>query len=344
MKKLICVLLAVCLLCSCVGKPIEPTVTTEATTTLPPVTEPAVPTTVIEKEATILGKFMGSFLTVRMSPNPLPHDLPHIEVFSSYSEVESYYNSNIDTYFTGQKFTMTCYSFTDEYLENCDIVMLVIEEPSTYISHRSDVISVTDNIATFNLERHIPENAPTRQGAVYHLIYTVPKGSFNGIDCENAKVNIKEVIDDVNTDVFDTERFRYIYPEFWPNVLQVEAISQNALPSINVLNTYGEMLGFYESYKQDFNLDSEFLSQIGSHYNEQHFEDYVVIMAILPFDKNRPTPNVSNMFLYNLEVFLIIENLPAQVANQDLWWHIVGVSVSKNDLEGINLKEINIGS
>lgn len=344
MKKLICLLLAVCLLCSCTNTTIEPTVTDTITTTTPTVTEPPTPTTIIDQEETLLGEFLGSYLTMRLSQNPLPHELPHLEVFTSYSEVENYFNSNVGNYFMGQKFTMSCYSFNDEYLANCDIVMLVIEEPSTYISHKSDVIRLKSGVATFNLERHIPETAPEREGAVYHLVYSVPKGSFDGVDCESVSVNITEFLDEQNTDVFDAERFRYIYPEFWPYVQKASALVENPSPSISVIHSYDEILSFYQSNKNTFNLDEEFLRFIGSIYNEQHFEDYVLILAVLPFDKTKPKPVVSELFLYNLQVFLTIDNLPQEVPNENIQWRIVEISVVKSDLEGINLKEINIAS
>ncbi|MBR5121439.1 MAG: hypothetical protein IKU89_02705 [Oscillospiraceae bacterium] len=344
MKKLICLILAVCLLCSCTNTTIEPTVTDTTTTTTLPTTEAPTPTTVIEAEETLLGDFLGSYLTMRLSQNPLPHELPHLEVFTSYSEVESYFNFNVNHYFMGQKFTMSCYSFNDEYLANCDIVMLVIEEQSAYISHKSDVIRIKNGVATFNLERHIPETAPEREGAVYHLVYSVPKGSFDGVDCENVVVNITEVLDEQNTDVFDAERFRYIYPEFWPYVQNASALVEAPSPNISVIHTYDEILSFYQSNKNTFNLDEEFLRFIGSIYNERHFEDYVLILAILPFDKTKPKPVVSELFLYNLQVFLTIDNLPQEVPNENVQWRIVEISVVKSDLDGINLREINIAS
>ncbi len=269
-------------------------------------------------------------------------ELPYLIKFSSYSMVEDYFYSHERDFFFGARFTVACASFSDDYLAGNDVMMLVIDEPSTYASFECKNITVENGKTVFDIERHIPQNAPQGESIAYHLVFCAPKGSYDYIDPDNFDVNITEVTDNEPSEVFDAERFRYTYPEFWPSTHKADALTE-ASPLIMSAHSYDELLGFYESKKNDFDLDSDFLPQIGSPYNEELFNDYVVLMALLPFDSRLPAPRISNVFVYNMKIWITIDNYTEQIPEENTVWYLVTAAVAKRDLEGVNLNEFNIG-
>ncbi len=287
------------------------------------------------------GEAFGAYLTTYHSSEYI-EELPYLVKFSSYSEVENYFYTCERDFFFGARFTVACASFTDDYLAQNDVMMLVIEEPSTYASFVCKGVSIENGKTVFDIERHIPQNAPQGQNIAYHLVFRAPKGSYDLIDSGNFSVNISEVIDNKPNEVFDAERFRYTFPEFWPSTHKTDALTE-ASPLIMSAHTYDELLGFYESKKDDFDLDSEFLPQIGFSYNEELFNDYVVLMALLPFDSRYNPPRISNVFVYNMKIWITIDNYTEQIPEEYTVWYLVTAAVAKRDLDGVNLNEFNIG-
>lgn len=266
---------------------------------------------------------------------------PYLVKFSSYSEVEEYFYSHERDFFFGARFTIACASFSDDYLADNDVMMLVIDEPSTYASFECKEVTVENGKTVFNIERHIPQSAPQGQSIAYHLVFSAPKGSYDYVDPDNFSVNITEVTDDDNSGVFDAERFRYIYPEFWPSSHKANALAEVS-PVILSIHSYDELLGFYESRKSDFDLDSEFLPQIGFSYTEELFNDYVLLMVLMPFDSRYP-PRIEDVFVYNMKIWISINGYTEQIPEENTMWYLVTAAVAKRDLEGVNLNEFNIG-
>lgn len=269
-------------------------------------------------------------------------ELPYLVKFSSYSMVEDYFYSHERDFFFGARFTVACASFSDDYLAGNDVMMLVINEPSTYASFECKNVTVENGKTVFDIERHIPQNAPQGESIAYHLVFCAPKGSYDYIDPDNFSVNITEVIDNEISEVFDAERFRYTYPEFWPSSHKADALTEVS-PVIVSIHSYDELLGFYESHKSDFDLDSEFLPQIGFPYTEELFNDYVLLMALMPFDSRYPAPRINNVFVYNMKIWISINGYTEQIPEENTVWYLVTAAVAKRDLEGVNLNEFNIG-
>lgn len=286
-------------------------------------------------------ELFSAYLT-SYTPSRYTDGFPRLVRFSSYSEVESYFYGYEKAFFFGARFTVACASFTDDFLAENDVMMLIIDEPSAYASFTYNDITVENGKSKFRLERHIPQDAPISENIAYHLVFCAPKGSYDKIDPESFDVEITEIIDSESSNVFDAERFRYTYPEFWPSSHKTDALTQ-AAPMIATVHSYDELLGFYESKKKDFDLDSEFLPQIGFSYTEELFNDYVVLMAMLPFDSRSPAPRITNVFVYNMKIWITIDYYAEQIPEENTVWYLVTAAVAKRDIEGINLNEFNIG-
>lgn len=347
MKKIIILFTALAILCGCSvqsdlpGNSLSSADVSDKSSTFDMLADDPIPSSSSEPTEQI-GSFYGSFLT--MYNRREEYDFPYVALFHSFSELEQYFYSREISYMFGKRFTMTCASFNkDEFFKDNDVLMLVISEPSTYVSHTADGIGIAaDGSSVFNITRHIPEDAPLSEMIIFHLVFTVPKGSFNNISPENFTVSIDEKIDRENTGVFDAERYRYIYPEFWAFTHPANAIAETT-PVIDSIQSYEELLGFYESYKNTFDLDSDFLKYIGAVYDEEMFEDNVLLLAVLPCDRKLPKPSVSDLFVYNLEIFITIDNLPEQTPADSTKWYLFAVVMNKKNLSGVKLGEFNIG-
>ncbi len=336
---LACILAAAICLTSCGGDsiPDETAVTSVKSgevTTAPPATTAA--------DGTISAQLYGSYLTMYQN-NELDGSFPYAKIFHSYKDIEDYFYPSERYFMFGRRFTIACAEFTDDYFASNDVMMIVINEPSTYASYSLDSLKAQDGGVNVQITRHLPQDAPTSNDIVYHLIITAPKGSFDGIDQSKLTVDITQVTDAENTDVFDAERFRYLYPEFWPATYPANALIENPHPVIDSIQSYDELLGFYETYKDDFDLDEDFLRYIGPVYDEAMFNDYVLLLAVLPFDGRLPEPSVSELFVYNLQIYISVENLPEESLTEYTRWYLLAIAVSKNDLDGVNLTEFNIG-
>lgn len=284
----------------------------------------------------------GSYLTMFTGTDSEP-EYPYAVRLTSYYEVEKYYYENERQFFFGARFTTAMASFSDEFLRDSEVLILAVSDPSAYTSFVFSGIEIKDGRTVFTIERHTPENAPERQSIAYHLVFTAPKGGFELIDTENIELELVTVIDPVIEDVNDAERFRYVYPEFWPFSYQAPALSDDPMPVVASVNSYNELLGFYESYKEEFDLDLEFFSSIGPLYSENLFRDYVVLIAILPYDTRSSPPVVSELFVYNLSIWMTLDSYTDEIPKSSTGWVLLSAAVQKNQLEGVNLKEIYIG-
>ena len=47
--------------------------------------------------------------------------------------------------------------------------------------------------------------------------------------------------------------------------------------------------------------------------------------------------------MYNLQIYISVENLPEESLTEYTRWYLLAIAVSKNDLDGVNLTEFNIG-
>ena len=293
-------------------------------------------------EGSIPSSLYGSYLTMYSGEDEL--EFPYIRLFDSYEDIEDYFYPSERYFRFGKRFTMACASFNDEFFAENDVMMLVIKEDSTYVSHSLDNISEADGKTNIAITRHIDSDATeSNSEAVYHLILTAPKGAFSEISADNFSLTINEVQDAENSQALDAERFRYVYPEFWPQVYSSDATSDDSVPVIDSIQSYDELLGFYDSYKDDFDLDNQFLRYIGPVYDEAMFDDYILLIAVLPYDDRLPRPVVSELFVYNNQIYISIDNLTYDVPPEEEMWYLTAVAVSKRDLDGVNLKEFNIG-
>ncbi len=290
------------------------------------------------------GSFYGSFLTMVLTSNDT-NVYPMAYVMHSYSEVEEYYYTTERTYSFGARFTITMASFTDDYFEDNDVLIVVISEPSVYVSHSVDGMELfEDGSFRISLTRHIPEDAPLSDGTVYHLVFTAPKGGFDDIDTEHVSVDVTEIIDSESMGAYDSERFTYVYPEYWAFTFKTPALATNVSTHVDALETYDEMLGFYETYKGDFDLDTLFVKYFGAVFDEAMFEEYVLFVMVLPFDRTLSKPSVTDVFIYNRQIFVTVENLTYDFDEANTLWYLLAIAVDRSSLEGVDLAAINIGA
>ncbi len=289
------------------------------------------------------GSFYGSFLTMVLAYEGAD-SYPKSFIMHSYSEVEEYYYATERTYSFGARFTITMASFSDEFFEDNDVLVVVISEPSTYVSHSVDEMELfQDGSFVIRLTRHIPDDAPLSDGTIYHLVFTAPKGGFDDIDTDNVSVEITELIDDENVGAYDSERFIYRYPEYWPFTFKTSALTDDVSTHVDSLETYEEMLGFYETYKDEFDLDSTFVKYFGSVFDDEMFEEYVLLIMVLPFDNSLSKPEVTDVFIYNYQIFVTVDNLSYSFDEANTQWYLLAVAIDRSSLENVNLGAINIG-
>ncbi|MCD7823260.1 MAG: hypothetical protein LUG86_04495 [Oscillospiraceae bacterium] len=288
------------------------------------------------------GSFYGSFLTMVLVSNDT-NDYPMAYVMHSYSEVEEYYYATERTYSFGARFTITMASFSDEFFEDNDVLIVVISEPSIYVSHSvEDMELYDDGSFVIGLTRHIPDDAPLSDGTIYHLVFTAPKGGFDDIDPENVTVDVTELIDDSSMGAYDSERFTYVYPEYWPFTFKTPALIDDVDITVDALETYDEMLSFYETHKGEFDLDNMFVKYFGAVFDNAMYEEYVLFVMVLPFDKTLSKPSVSDVFIYNRQIFMTVENLTYDFDEANTQWYLLAVAVDRSSLENVDLDSINI--
>ncbi|MCC8130786.1 MAG: hypothetical protein LIO72_03450 [Ruminococcus sp.] len=333
-----CLILLTTLFTGCSNVKDEPEVTEEVTEDATADPEDVISISGVEHD----GSFYGSFLTMVLSYDSAD-SYPKAYIMHSYSEIEEYYYATERIYSFGARFTITMASFTDDFFEDNDVMIVVISEPSTYVSHSvEDMELLSDGAFNISITRHIPENAPLSDGTIYHLVFTAPKGGFDDVDVDKVSVDITELIDDDNVGAFGSERFIYNYPEFWPFTFKTPALVDDVEPTVDSLETYEEMLGFYETHKGEFDLDTMFVKYFGAVFDEEMFEEYVLLVMVLPFDKTLSKPEVTDVFIYNYQIFVTIDNLTYDFSEDNVQWYLLAVAVDRSSLENVDLMAINI--
>ncbi len=291
-------------------------------------------------ETRSVGTLYGSYLTMFYGTGSLDSfGLPYIKVFHSYNEVEGYYDSTYKNFWYGVRFTDAMASFTDEFFEENDVLILTLDEPSTYLNHTAEPIEVTEDEIRINITRHIKENAP-RSPAQYHLIFTAPRGSFDGIAGKSLSLDISEVTDSENT-AFDAERFRIYYPEYWNFCYRADALADNPEVVVDAINSYGELVYFYDAYSSEFDLESEFREYVGTLYNMDAFERYVILATIIPCADGEE-PVTAEAFVNNLEIYLEIKANLTEPGDEPEACYLLLTAIERSDLEGVNLEWFNL--
>lgn len=287
-----------------------------------------------------VGQLYGSFLTMYLglSPENMPN-LPYIRVFHSYNDVETYFDSTYKDFWYGTRFTVAMASFTDEFFKENDVMILAINEPSSYLNHTAEPILVGKDEIKVNIVRHIQENAPLSP-TQYHLIFTAPRGSFDGIDGKTLTLDISEVIDSENT-ALDAERFRIYYPEFWNFCYRADALTDNPQVVVDAINSYDELVYFYDRYSSEFDLESDFRKYVGTLYNMDAFERYVILATIIPCSDNTE-PATSEAFVNNLQIYLEINaDIPGEDEKPQACYLLL-TAIERSDLQGVNLDWFNL--
>ncbi|MBQ8624189.1 MAG: hypothetical protein IJ424_07470 [Oscillospiraceae bacterium] len=347
MKRILALLLAVlvCItLCSCKDDKHDKTdissVTDSTTENVPDnvvsqtLPQPDDETVVINTSA----KLYGSYLTMCSDESI---EYPYIKVFENYGEVSEYYESNSESFLFGRKFTLACASFNDSFLKENDVMMLVLSEDSSYINHKVTQVAVTADGVKFEIERHMPLEAP-KSNTQYHLIFTAPKGTFDGVEDLSFDINMTDIIDKADDQTFDAERYRMIYPEFYPFVYRADAKGE-AETVVDTINSYAELISFYEQYNDEYDLEYKFKKHVGTLYDEKSFfNEYVLLAIIVPSKNMGEGISVDELFIYNLEIYMSVENTSPAVVSDNTECYVLATAVAKSDLDGVNLEWFNI--
>ncbi len=284
-------------------------------------------------------EFYGSFLTMETTGNHSELEDSYFEVLTDYSQIEDYYDSGSRYYIYGKKFTLAMASFNDEFMADHDILILVLKEPSTYITHDIASITESDGKTVFEISRLIIENA-TMSDTYYHLVFIGNKGTFDDIKELDFTVDIAQTVTKEKYAANDAEIYLYSYPEFWPFVYQTTALS-TPTTEIDTIKTYDQLISYYEQHKDDYELDS-FKKHIGSLYDESMFNDYILLMVLMPYDNNKETPEIDRLFVYNSEIYISIGNSSDAVISSTTSSCLLVTAVSKSDLQGVDLGVFNI--
>ena len=287
------------------------------------------------------GEFYGSFLTMYLGSTPPDmRGMPYVKVFHSQEEVENYYDTTYEDFFYGTVFTMSMASFTDEFFESFDMMILVIDEPSSYLNHTADPIEISDDEIKINIVRHIQEDAPMSP-TQYHLIFIAPRGSFDGIDGKKLSLEISEVTDTLNT-AFDSERYRMYYPEYWNFCYRTDAVTEDPQVVVDAISSYDELVYFFDRYGADFDFESEFRKHVGTLYNMDAFERYVILATIIPCAHEKPEPETTEAFVNNREIYLTIAAEQPEEGEKPEACYLLLTAIERSELQGVHLEWFNL--
>ena len=310
----------------------KPNVVSENINTLPPQ---------IDGEPYQVGELYGSYLTMYIGHVPAEYrGVPYMRVFDTYQEVSDYFDETVEDYLYGKRFTLALASFTDEFLAENDVMIVSINEPSSYVNHTAEPLTVTENEVMVNITRHIRENAPLND-TQYHLVFTAPNGGFDGIRDKELKINISEIIDPENSSAFDAERYRLYYPEYLNFCYRADALTNDPKITLRTITDYEALVFFYEDYKEVFDLDSEFRQYISTLYNWEICERYVLIITLIPC-ATTVKPTARGFFVNNLEMYMTIDADQPQFGESPAACYLLLTAVEKSDLQGVNLESVNI--
>lgn len=290
-----------------------------------------------------VGELYGSYLTMYLGHTPSEYrGLPYIKLLKNYSEVEEYYNSTMESFLYGARFTIAMASFTDDYLADKDVLIAAINEPSSYVNHTAEPVEITDDEVKLKIIRHIPEACP-KQDTQYHLVFTAPKGSFDGIDQKKLSLDISEVVDPENSSAFDAERFRIFYPEYWNFCYRADAVTDTPEVAVAAIGSYEELTTyFFDKYSADYDLDSNFKPVVGTLYNWEVFERYFIIATIIPVSDEKTEPITSELFVNNLEIYITVDAKLPKAGKKPKACYLLLTAIEKSDLEGVDLSRVNL--
>ena len=338
LKRIFAALLAALtlLLCGCqdITEHYQPdTVTMDLPTPEPPVPD--------DDGVYTVGELYGSYITMYIGHTPADvRGVPYIKTLTTYAEVEEYFDSTVDEHVYGRLFSMAMASFDDDFLAENDVLVLALEEPSSYINHSAKPIEISPEKVTINLERHIPEASP-QLPTEYHLIFTAPKGGFSGIADQPLELNISEVIDRDNNSAFDADIYRIFRPGHTSFCYRADALTNTAGVVVDTIQSYDELVYFYNTYKNDFDLDSEFRGMIGTLYNWEICESYVLLATIIPC-RSETEPEITDMFVNNLELFMTVEADEVLAGEKPAACYLLLTGIERRNLTGVDLGVLNL--
>lgn len=289
----------------------------------------------------LVGELYGSFLTMYIGRTPAEErGLPYIKVLNSYAEVEEYYDTTVKEHVYGRLFFEAMVSFTDEFLAENDVLILALEEPSSYINHTAEPIAISDDRVSISVTRHAPEEAPMLS-TEYRLIFTAPKGSFAGVNELPLELSISEVVDKDNNSAFDADLFRIYRPDFTTFCYRADLIQGDTGVIVDAIDSYDELVYFYDKYKDDFDLDSEFRADIRSLYNWELFDSYIFIATMIPC-ASETEPQITDLFINNLELFLTVDADALSDGEKPSACYLLLAGIERRELAGVDLGLLNL--
>ena len=335
MKKLLCAafaaITAAMLLLSACGNPIDPELSV-VTEDAPPA-EPSAP-----EEVRSAGEFYGSYITMQRSGDPIV--TPRIIHPHSYQEVADYFESTQYMLLYGNNFTILLNSFTDEFLAENDVLLLVINEPSSYVDHDAEPVAVSGSEVSISITRHKPAEAP-QNDTIYHLVFIGPNGCFDGVEDRELKVEFTELSDAGGTSAYDAERFRIYKPEFWNFCYRADPLTDSPGKVVDIISGYDELVYFFETYRDDYDLDSEFREYVGTLYNWQICERYIIIATIIPCSDEKE-PVTTDLFVNNLEIYMTVGANEIDEGMSAKSGYLLLTAVERYEMQGVNLSSMNL--
>lgn len=293
------------------------------------------------EESYSTGELYGSYLTMYLGHVPLEYrSLPNFVVFKSYQQISDYYDLTCNDYFYGVRFTLLLASFTDEFLAENDVLMLSINEPSSYVNHTAEPIEITDTEVRINLTRHIAQGAPLLD-TEYRLLFIAPKGGFEGAEDKELKLTISEVIDQENNAAFDAESFRIYRPEYYNLCYRADSLTDSAEKVVDVIDGYEELVYFFDEYREKYDLDGKFRQHIGPLYNRQICDRYILLVTLIPCaDENEPT--TADLFINNLQIYMTINANEVKESEKPKACYLLLTAIERSELSGVDLSWMNL--
>ncbi len=312
--------------------PIESAATADMSSQNLPETIPA------DGETRAVGEFYGSYITMQLSGGAA--ELPRIVHPHSYREVSDYFEATQYVYLYGSKFTILLNSFSDEYLAQNDVILLVINEPSSYVDHDAGPVTVGNGKVGISITRHRPDEAP-QNDTVYHLVFIGPKGCFDGVEDMELSIDFTDVSDAGETSAYDAERFRIYNPEFWNFCYRADALTDSPEKVVDIIDGYDELVYFFETYRDDYDLDSEFREYVGTLYNWQICERYIIIATVIPCSR-AVEPVTTDLFVNNLEIYMTVDADEISEGETPTAGYLLLTAVERYEMEGVKLGSMNL--
>ncbi len=286
-----------------------------------------------------VGEFYGSYLTMYTGHAPAEdRNLPFVRVFRTFDEIEAYYDATSPEHVYARLFTTTMASFDDDFLRDHDVLILVINEPSSYINHTASPIEISSEAIRFDITRHEPEASPLLD-TEYHLIFTGAKGDFDTVGDQPIEINFEDVVDRENSSAYDADLFRLYNPEFVPFCYRADAISGNPGVVVDAIDGYEELVYFYDKYCEDYDLDYEFKDKIGTLYSWDICERYVLLAMLIPC-ADETEPEVSEIFVNNLQIYATVTANEAEAPEIPKAGYLVLCGIERRDLIGADLNVV----